>query len=57
VKLLKIEDVMEQLQISRSTVNRLIKSGQLPYMNIGRSVRFNEKTIEDFCNNLMEATK
>ena len=48
---------MEQLQISRSTVNRLIESGQLPYMKIGRSVRFNEKTIEDFCNNLMEATK
>ena len=38
-RLLRISDVVEGDQVSRSTVNRLIKNGTLEVRYIGRAVR------------------
>lgn len=39
-------DVMKELNISLATVNRMISSGRLKIVKIGRSVRIEESEIE-----------
>ena len=41
----------ETLGIGSATVNRLMKSGALPYRKIGALVRFSDSDIEEFLNN------
>lgn len=40
------EEVMETLQISKSTLYRWTKSGKLPYSRIGKKYHFNPYQIE-----------
>lgn len=41
----KIE-VAEYLRVSEMTVNRMMKDGRLPYIKIGKTVRFREEDLE-----------
>jgi len=43
--LLRIVDVARELQISRSSVYRLIVSGELPAVRIGKNVRVRRETL------------
>lgn len=45
-------DLVEKLRISLPTINRLIRSGRLPSVNIGRSVRFRREDVEQFIDGL-----
>lgn len=47
---LTVEDVMEVLQVCRTTVYRLRKDDRLKAMPIGRSVRFAREEVERFVN-------
>jgi len=47
-KLLKKNDVSKSLGISCVTIDRLRRSGKLPYRKIGKMVRFLEQDIESF---------
>ena len=51
--LLTKSQVAKRLGYSSSTIDRLRKSGQLPYRKIFNSVRFIEQDIEDFINNAL----
>ena len=44
---LTIRDVAERLQLSQRTVTRLIISGELRAIHIGRSVRITEGALQD----------
>jgi excisionase family DNA binding protein len=44
----KKEEVAEYLRVSPSTIDRLIRSGQLEVLKIGRSVRITEKALKRF---------
>lgn len=48
VRLLKVKEVMEVLRLSRSTVYRMIASGELAVIRIGRSIRISEETISKY---------
>ena len=41
-------DLAEQLSVSIGTIDNHMKSGNLKYVKIGKSVRFTEEDIEDF---------
>ena len=47
-QLLRIEDIMDLLQISRSTVNRLIKTNVLHSIKLGKSRRFQRQAIDAY---------
>ena len=44
----KKEEVAEYLRVSPSTIDRLIRSGQLEALKIGRSVRITDKALRRF---------
>lgn len=44
VKFLTIDDVSEMLQVTRSTVYNLKKKG-LPYIKLGKSIRFDQDEV------------
>lgn len=44
---LRIKDVVSLLQMSESTVKRLMKSGRLPYTKIGRLVYIKKESLID----------
>ena len=46
--LLKAEEVAERLNVSRSFAYSLMKSGQLPSVHLGRSVRVNPRDLEKY---------
>ena len=46
--LLKAEEVAELLSVSRSFAYALMQSGQLPTVQIGRSVRVRPEDLEEF---------
>ena len=49
--LLTIEEVMKFMKISRSTVDRLMKTGILPYVKLSpRLIRFRKRDIEELIN-------
>lgn len=48
--LLRIEDVMERLRVSRSMAYKLTESGVLPCLHIGRSVRVRPADLDRFIN-------
>jgi len=49
-KLLKAGEVAERLNISKSFAYSLMKTGQLPTVQIGGSVRVRPQDLEDFIN-------
>lgn len=49
IRLLKIEQVMEILQLSRTTIYHMLDSGEIPFLKIGeRSVRIKESDLNDY---------
>ena len=44
---LRSKDLETKYQVSRATVDNWKKSG-MPYLKIGRSVRFDEKEVEEW---------
>jgi len=44
--LLTIRDVQEVTQLGRTKIYELMRDGQLPYLRIGRSVRFRREALE-----------
>ena len=47
-KMMSIKDVCEYLNISRQTLHRVTKEGELPYYRIKRSVRYKREEVEDY---------
>jgi putative molybdopterin biosynthesis protein len=43
-----VNEVATQLRVGRTTVYRLLKSGQLPSFCIGRSRRVSAKSLQDY---------
>ncbi len=43
-----VEELAERLQLTRMTIYRLVKRGELPYYQIGRSKRFRTDDVEAF---------
>ena len=43
-KLITMKDLQEKYSLSRATIDRWRKEG-MPYMKIGRNVRFNEEKV------------
>ena len=55
LSLLKVAEVAQILNISKSLIYRLIQSGDLPSIRLGRSVRVRPADLEQFIqNNLSE---
>lgn len=50
-KLLTPTEVQQQLRISKSTLYRLIRSGQLPYVRIGDAYRIRASELEEYLAN------
>lgn len=50
--LLKLPEVMERTGLSKASVYRVINSGQLKTVKIGRSVRISETELSRFINSL-----
>jgi excisionase family DNA binding protein len=46
--LLRVEDVMSQLSLSRPTVYHMIAAGELPSIRIGRAIRVPVASLEDW---------
>lgn len=46
--LLTKKDVEELLAIKERTINNLMANGELPYIKIGKAVRFDPKDVEAF---------
>lgn len=46
VKLLTVEEALDLLRISRTTLHQLIRSGQLPAVKFGRRTLFRATAIE-----------
>lgn len=44
----RIKEAQDELKVSRATINTLLRTGQLEYYNIGRSVRIPKAAIEKF---------
>jgi excisionase family DNA binding protein len=53
LSLMKIEDAAQQLQVSKSSVRRLITNGELPAVRIGKSVRIRSDDWDQFMKKLM----
>ena len=51
-RLLKIEDVMATLKVGRSTIHKLISSGELPGVKVGTSRRILLKDLNNYIENL-----
>lgn len=47
-KVLKFDDACDRLQVSRSTMFRLMRGGHLPSFKIGRSTRFLAADVDAF---------
>lgn len=47
IKFLTVEDVAEMLQVTRTTIYNLKKQG-LPFIKLGKNIRFDEKDVVDW---------
>lgn len=57
VKFLTIEDVADMLQVTRTTVYNLKKKG-LPYIKIGKNIRFSQDEVVSWVmNNARESNE
>ena len=48
VRYLTVEEVAELVRVSRMTVYRWVRSGDLPAVRVGRSFRVPEKAVHDY---------
>jgi excisionase family DNA binding protein len=48
MKFMTVNEVAENLSVSRMTVNRLISSGKLKVLKINRAIRIPEQSFSDF---------
>jgi excisionase family DNA binding protein len=48
VNLLNVEELSELFSIPRENIYRLIKAGELPYLRIGKRIRFDESEIVEW---------
>ena len=48
VRLLTVNEVADLLRVSRMTVYRLIKTGEMPALRVGRSYRLREEDIHSY---------
>ena len=48
IKLYKTEKVQEILQVTRRTLYRYIKAGQIKTIKLGREYRFTEEALKEF---------
>ncbi len=48
VHLLTVAEVAEILRLSRMTVYRMVNSGVLPALKVGRSVRIPEESVDEY---------
>ena len=47
-RLLTLKEVCQRLQISMSTVRRLIRKGELSVVQVGKQHRIEEQALQDF---------
>lgn len=47
-KFLTVAEVAEIMRVSKMTVYRLVHSGELPAVRVGRSFRVNEKAVNEY---------
>jgi excisionase family DNA binding protein len=47
-RLLTVNEVADLLRVSRMTVYRLIKTGEMPALRVGRSYRLREEDIHSY---------
>lgn len=47
-RFMTVNEVAATLRVSRATVYRLIHTGNLPGMRVGKSVRVSRQVVEDF---------
>ena len=45
---LTVADVAELMRVSKMTVYRLVHSGELPAVRVGRSFRVHEQAVEEY---------
>jgi excisionase family DNA binding protein len=57
VKVLKVTEVAHALRVSKMTVYRMIKTGELKTIKVGRSFRIHEKSFADYLAAATEAGK
>ena len=48
VRFLTVAEVAELMRVSRMTVYRLVHSGELPAIRVGRSFRVPEQAVHDY---------
>jgi excisionase family DNA binding protein len=51
VKLLTVAEVAAIMRLSKMTVYRMVNSGQLPALKVGRSVRIPEHVVDEYLRN------
>ena len=51
VQFLTVAEVATLMRVSKMTVYRLVHSGELPAVRVGKSFRVPEKTVHDYLNN------
>jgi excisionase family DNA binding protein len=47
-KLLTVNEVADILRVSNMTIYRLVKSGQLPAIRVGKNYRIKESDVNDY---------
>ena len=47
-RLLTVNEVADLLRVSRMTVYRLIKNGEMPALRVGRNYRLREEDVHDY---------
>ena len=55
IKFLTIEDLAEMLQVTRTTIYNL-KSKGLPFIKLGRNIRFDQDEVIEWIKNGQEAS-
>jgi excisionase family DNA binding protein len=56
-QLLKINDLEDQLNMSKSSIRREIKRGNLQAIRIGKSVRISSEELDRYLSSLSETQK
>lgn len=51
MKFLTVAEVATVMRVSRMTVYRLVHSGELPAVRVGRSFRVQERAVHDYLRN------
>lgn len=52
MKLKTKTDLQNELKISLSKINKVMKSGELEFLKLGKSVRFTDQHVTNYINNL-----